>query len=167
MLTTYPSGVRQQNLLAEKIFNIQLEHIVVGNWAAELINSFGEMVKEITAIPFTTFNEYPLRFYNSDTVELINSDNPTGHFIKKDDILYLLEELKNRNVQFIFNESFIDFAEKEKRYTLIDGDILEKYPNLVVIKSISKSYGVPCLCLGVLASKKTGLVQNVQKNNSI
>lgn len=195
LLTAYPSGARQQNLLAGKIFNILPEHIVVGNGAAELIKSFGGMVTGKTAIPFPTFNEYPARFCNSETVEisvnketfeysvndilntvdenkasnvlLINPDNPTGHFLKKEDLFHLLDELKSRNVQLIFDESFIDFAEKEIRYTLIDEEIIEKYPNLVVIKSISKSYGVPGLRLGVLVSSKTELIQEVQKNNSI
>lgn len=93
------------------MFNILPEHIVVGNGATELIKSFGEMVTGKTAIPYPTFNEYPARFCNSETVEipvnkenfeysvediiktvdankatnvlLINPDNPTGHFIKK------------------------------------------------------------------------------------
>src|SRR5699024_1481565 len=37
-------------------------------------------------------------------------------------------------------------------YSLIDDEILNKYPNLIVIKSISKSYGVPGLRLGILAT---------------
>jgi len=195
LLTAYPSGARQQNLLAGKIFNILPEHIIVGNGAAELIKSFGSLVTGRTAIPYPTFNEYPARFCNSETVGisvdretfeysvedilktvdeskatnvlLINPDNPTGHFLKKEDVLRLLDGLKARNVQLIFDESFIDFAEPSIRYTLIDEEILEKYPNLVVIKSISKSYGVPGLRLGVLVSSKKEVVREVQKNNSI
>lgn len=78
-----------------------------------------------------------------------------------------MNELKSRNIQLIFDESFIDFAEAEIRYTLIDEELMEKYPNLVVLKSISKSYGVPGLRLGVLVFSKTESIQNVQKNNSI
>ncbi len=195
LLTAYPSGAKQQNLLAGKIFNILPEHIVVGNGAAELIKSFGDLVTGKTAIPYPTFNEYPARFCNSETVEisvnketfeytaddiikcvddnsannvlLINPDNPTGHFLKEKDVLYLLDELKKRNVQLIFDESFIDFAEKEIRYTLVNEEIIEKYPNLVILKSISKSYGVPGLRLGILVSSRVDLVQKVQKNNSI
>ncbi len=195
LIAAYPSGARQQNLLAGKIFNILPKHIVVGNGAAELIKSFGEMVTGKTAIPYPTFNEYPARFCNSETVEisvnketfeysvedilktvddnnatnvlLINPDNPTGHFLKKEDLFKLLDELKLRNVQLIFDESFIDFAEPSIRYTMINESIIEKYPNLVILKSISKSYGVPGLRLGVLVSSKPELIQEVQKNNSI
>ena len=148
-----------------------------------------------TAIPYPTFNEYPARFCNSETVEipvnrdtfeytvedilkvvdaekannvlLINPDNPTGHFLKKEDLFKLLDELKERNVQLIFDESFIDFAEKDIRYTLIDEEIIAKYPNLVIIKSISKSYGVPGLRLGILVNQDAALIDKVAKNNSI
>lgn len=195
LVQSYPSGAKQQNLLAAKIFNVLPEHIVVGNGAAELIKSFGGMVKGKTAIPYPTFNEYSARFCNSETVEIvvnkdtfnysiddilktvdankatnvliINPDNPTGHFLQKNDLLKLLDELYARNVQLIFDESFIDFAEQKKRYTLIDEYIINKYPNLVIIKSISKSYGIPGLRLGILVSSNLELISEVQKNNSI
>lgn len=195
LMRSYPSGARQQNLLAGKIFNVLPDYIVVGNGAAELINSFCRMVTGKTAIPYPTFNEYPARFCNSETVPvpvnpetfeysvsdilkvvdtekannvlLINPDNPTGHFLKKEDVLVLLDELKKRNAQLIFDESFIDFAELEIRYTLIDEEIIEKYPNLVILKSISKSYGVPGFRLGVLVNSNKEVIQEVIKNNSI
>ena len=153
------------------------------------------MVKGKIAIPYPTFNEYPSRFCNSESVPvpvnqetfeytvsdilkvvdeekansvlLINPDNPTGHFFKKEEVLILLDELKQRNVQLIFDESFIDFAESEIRYTLIDEEIIEKYPNLVILKSISKSYGVPGFRLGVLVNSNKNLIKEVIKNNSI
>ena len=87
--------------------------------------------------------------------------------MKKEDIFKLLDELKERNVQLIFDESFIDFAEKDIRYTLIDEEIIVKYPNLVIIKSISKSYGVPGLRLGILVNQDAALIDKVCKNNSI
>jgi histidinol-phosphate/aromatic aminotransferase/cobyric acid decarboxylase-like protein len=44
---------------------------------------------------------------------------------------------------------------------------LEKYPLLVVVKSISKSYGVPGLRLGVLASSNRNLIRDIRKDVSI
>lgn len=195
LIRAYPSGAKEQNLLAGKIFNVLSEHIVVGNGAAELINSFGELLTGKTAIPYPTFNEYPSRFCNSETIEinvdretfeytvddilecvdknkannvlLINPDNPTGHFLEKNDVLFLLDELKRRNANLVFDESFIDFADKEIRYTLIDEEIINYYPNLVILKSISKSYGCPGIRLGVLVSSKNEIIAKVTKNNSI
>ena len=195
LLTEYPSGAAQQSLLASKIFNVMPEHIVVGNGAAELISSLAKYVKGKVAIPFPTFNEYPERFtqaevvpvptdeetfaYSADdilqtvkktnakTVLLINPDNPTGNFLKKEDVLHLCEELKKDGVTLIFDESFIDFADKEIRYTLLDEEILTSYPNLIVVKSISKSYGVPGVRLGVLAASDKAYIERIRKTNAI
>ncbi len=45
--------------------------------------------------------------------------------------------------------------------------MLLKYPNLVVIKSISKSYGVPGIRLGVMATSDENLLKEVENNMPI
>ena len=195
LLTQYPSGAAQMSLLAGKIFNLLPEHIAVGNGAAELISSLGERLTGKVALPYPTFNEYPERFTgcqivgiptnpddfsysaqdildvavreNVSTVLLINPDNPSGNFLEKADVLALLAELKKRGIKLIFDESFIDFAEKDRRYTLLDEKILCDFENLIVIKSISKSYGVPGLRLGVIASASAEYINQIKKTNAI
>lgn len=194
LLTSYPSGASQESLLAGKIFNVLPENIAVGNGAAELISSLGKTVEGTVAIPYPTFNEYPERFAGAKTVPvsvdknfsysvddilstvksananyvlLINPDNPSGHFFSKDDVLRLCKELSSLSATLIFDESFIDFADSPKRYTLIDEKILDENKNLLVIKSISKSYGVPGLRLGVLASSNNSFVSIIKKTNAI
>jgi len=195
LLTQYPSGAEQQSLLAGKIFNILPENIVVGNGAAELISSYGESITGNIAVPYPTFNEYPERFKNAtiipittnkedfsysakdilnqiedknvSTILLINPDNPSGNFIQKDEIIELLNQTKEKNIKLLFDESFIDFADSDIRYTLLNQKILNEYPNLIVVKSISKSYGVPGLRLGVLATSNLDCVKTIKKTNSI
>lgn len=195
LLTQYPSGAAQQSLLAGKIFNLLPETVAVGNGAAELIASLGEKLSGKIVVPYPTFNEYPERFINSEIVPLdtsgqdfnytakdilhmvessqanalllINPDNPSGNFIEKQEMLWLCAELKKLNVTLIFDESFIDFAEKERRYTLLDEKFLEEYPNVIVVKSISKSYGVPGLRLGVLACSNKDYINTIRKKNTI
>ena len=98
----------------------------------------------------------------NDILCLVNPDNPTGAFIEEKDILLLLDQAKIKNKLIIFDESFIDFATPDKRYTLIKDDILQQYPNLIVVKSISKSYGVPGIRLGVLASSNEQLIKTIK-----
>ncbi len=194
LLTEYPSGAFQLSLLGAKVFNINPEHIVVGNGAAELIASATKYISGKVGIPYPTFNEYPERLgkaevisipvakdfsytaediircvekQNLKTVILINPDNPSGNFLEKAEVLKLCRRLKEKGVALIFDESFIDFAEKEKRYTLIDETLLADYPNLTVIKSISKSFGVPGLRLGVLASADENYIEKIKKTNTI
>ena len=195
LITQYPSGAAQMSLLAGKIFKILPECIAVGNGAAELISSFGETLCGKIVVPYPTFNEYPERLANCEIIPmdtsgmnfsytakdiaaaakkqkagavlLINPDNPSGNFLSKKDVVNLLRELKKTGASLIFDESFIDFAKKEIRYTLFDQEILMEFPNLIAIKSISKSYGVPGLRLGVLASSNTELIGRIKKKNSI
>ena len=194
LLESYPSGDKQQSLLAGKIFGVLPEHIAVGNGAAELIASISELSSGKVVVPFPTFNEYPNRFGNENTiwlpanedfsysvedivrsaeensasyVLLINPDNPSGHFFTKQEVIVLAEQLSLKNVKLILDESFVDFAEPEIRFTFIDEELISKHKNVIVIKSISKSYGVPGIRLGVLVSGDESLIEKIQKNTSI
>ena len=98
---------------------------------------------------------------------MINPDNPSGNFIPREDVLGLAKWAKTRNIRLIVDESFVDFSVESVSNTLLLDNILESFPNLVVMKSISKSYGVPGLRLGVLATSDTSLIQIIRKDVSI
>lgn len=106
---------------------------------------------------------------NISTMVLINPDNPSGNYISVKGIVSLLSWTKENNIQLLIDESFVDFVELEaggelEDITLIREDILEKYDNCAVVKSISKSYGVPGIRLGVLASANIGEIEYIKKN---
>ena len=102
-----------------------------------------------------------------DALLLINPDNPSGNYLCSKDVRALLDEMKAAGKRLILDESFIDFADAEDDGSLLKQDVLECYPNLVLIKSLSKSYGVPGARLGVLASSDCGLIGRVRKHLSI
>ena len=193
LLCEYPSGMRVNALLASKNFGVKPEEIVIGNGAAELIKSMMESLSGKTGFVRPTFEEYPNRFVREDSVimmpdtdgfrygaddvisyfdakdisnlVIVNPDNPTGNYIPRADALRLVEWASKKGIRLVIDESFVDFSEENS--TLIDSEILEKYPCLVVIKSISKSYGVPGLRLGVLASGDTTLITDIKKDVAI
>lgn len=195
LITEYPSGIEVNNLLVAKYFGIQKEHIIVGNGAAELIKSFIESIQGNVGIVLPTFEEYPNRlkkeniiaFYpdNKDysytgedlkkffddkdisTLLLINPDNPSGNYIFKNEVLNLAEWALDRNIKLIVDESFVDFVNKEDNSSLLYDEILKEYPNLIIIKSISKSFGVPGLRLGILASQDKELIKDIKSDLSI
>ena len=68
--------------------------------------------------------------------------------------------------KLIIDESFVDFSDEEDS-TIIEQNILSANPNLYVMKSISKSYGVPGLRLGVLASGDTETIGKMKKDVAI
>ena len=193
LLSQYPSGQEVQRLLAGKMFGIEPDNVVVGNGAAEIIRALGKIIKGTFGLTFPTFNEYPesigydriIKFIpennnfeysldnllelskKSDNLILINPDNPSGNFIKKEDLLKIADELLKMNKFFILDESFVDFSTGGEENTLIKQSILDKYPNLIIIKSISKSYGVPGARLGIVATSNKEILNLINKELSI
>ena len=195
LLTEYPSGMQVNSLLAGKYFNIRQDFVVVGNGAAELIKSLMESIEGNIGVVFPTFEEYPnridrtrlvtfipcdadLRYTAEDlmsffgdkeisTLLLINPDNPSGNFIHKMDVLGLAEWCRQRGMKLIVDESFVDFTDEGTASSLLQNDMLLQYPNMIVVKSISKSYGVPGLRLGVMASSDAKLISAVKKDVAI
>lgn len=101
---------------------------------------------------------------------LINPDNPTGNYIEKNDLLLLIAWAQKQNLKLIIDESFVDFADvgcDVEELTLLTENILGMYDGLYVVKSISKSYGVPGIRLGILASSDTEMIQFLKKNVAI
>ena len=107
------------------------------------------------------FEKHPV-----DNLILINPDNPSGNYIPKEDLLKLVNWTQNKGICLLIDESFVDFAE-EKDNTMIKTEILNSNPHLYIMKSISKSYGVPGLRLGVLASGDVQLIEKLKKDVSI
>ena len=98
---------------------------------------------------------------------LINPDNPSGNFIPKADVLRLARWCEERGIRLVVDESFVDFSVDYATNSLLSDQILESYPHMAVMKSISKSYGVPGLRLGILASADTTLIAKIKKEVSI
>ena len=98
---------------------------------------------------------------------MINPDNPSGNFIPVNDVLELAKWCSARSIKLIVDESFVDFSDNYKDNSLLKNEILAAHDNLVVMKSISKSYGVPGLRLGILATSDTELISWMKKDVSI
>ncbi len=196
LLTEYPSGMAVMQLLAGKYFGVKRQYTVVGNGAAELIKSLMEQQGEgRIGVVYPTFEEYPHRLrkeqivpffpdnsdlhYTADdlmeffadkeveTLLLINPDNPSGNFIPKEGLLALASWSQQRGIRLVVDESFVDFSDDFEQNSLISNQLLEQYPQLVVMKSISKSYGVPGLRLGIMATADTALVDRVKRDVAI
>ena len=102
-----------------------------------------------------------------DTLLIINPDNPSGNFIPKTDLLRLCEWSKKKGFRLMIDESFVDFSENWENNTLLHDELLEQYPQLIVMKSISKSFGVPGIRLGILTSADKELIAHLKKQVSI
>ena len=194
LLTQYPSGMRVNSLLAGRNFDIHAENVVLGNGAAELIKALMERFEGKTGFIRPTFEEYPNRYdkgnsvcfypenenfsYTADDLTdffgdkdirnlvLVNPDNPTGNYIPKKDLERLIAWCEERDITLLVDESFVDFSD-ELGATLVTQDILDAHQKLYVMKSISKSFGVPGLRLGILASGNVEVISSLKKDVAI
>ena len=195
LLREYPSGMGVNSMLAAKYFDVSPNYMIVGNGAAELIKAYIENYVGKLGLTFPTFEEYPNRLpedrlvqyiptnsdfaYSAsdiknyfgdkdiDTLLLINPDNPSGNYVPYGDMIDLVEWAGSKGLKMIVDESFVDFAKVDGQFSLLRNEVLSAYPHLVVIKSISKSYGVPGLRLGVLSSGDKDIIAKLKKDVSI
>lgn len=195
LVSEYPAGMAINSNLASECWNVKQDYIIPGNGAAELIKVLMDDIKGKVGIIRPTFEEYPNRlpdeqvitfipkndmfryesdelidFFGSHKVEnllLINPDNPSGNFIPVDGIHKIAKWSEDSGIRFILDESFVDFSVGYEDNSFLRNEILERYPHMCVIKSISKSYGVPGLRLGILCSADTSLIAKMKKQVSI
>ena len=195
LLGEYPSGMKVNTLLASKCWGVSEAYILPGNGAAELIKGLMDNLDGKLGVVRPTFEEYPNRYdehlvetfipqnkdfrygvdelmahfgeHHVDTLLLINPDNPSGNFIKKDDVCRLASWCENNGTRLIVDESFVDFSDDWENSSLLSDSYLEQYPHMVVVKSISKSYGVPGLRLGILASADVSMIDQLKHQVSI
>lgn len=195
LLSAYPSGMEVNISLLAKIHKVRSEFICPGNGAAELIKIMMECMPGKWGMVCPTFEEYINRMETQsvvffvptnpdfhytaselisffaqkdlDVLLLINPDNPSGNYIPQEDLLRLIAWGADRSVQIVLDESFIDFCTDSPKSSLITNELLTRYRNLVVVKSLSKSHGVAGLRLGFVASADTLLIQSLRKKTPI
>jgi len=194
LIRKYPSGQNINSLLVSKIFNLKNEFVAVGNGASEIINIWMNNSKGKVGFIYPTFEEYSnrisddrkivfnapqsngfrytvddiIQYFNNKSLSsiiLINPDNPSGNFISKKDIFKLVIWAKNNNISILIDESFMDFA--IDNYTLLNNVFLYANKHVSIIKSISKSYGIPGVRLGFIASGNKEIISTIKKHLSI
>jgi histidinol-phosphate/aromatic aminotransferase/cobyric acid decarboxylase-like protein/choline kinase len=192
LVRNYPSGMNTIVNLMSRTVNIPAQKLVVGNGASELIRLLNLQYVKKVSMTIPTFNEYeselnPSEINYFDTVPhnfvldaeayvqsvkdsdsnialIINPNNPTSIFEPKEKIEWILRSLKDLEM-VIVDESFMDFVvrEGEERSLFSVDDLLDEYPNLVLIRSLSKEFGIPGLRLGYLASANEKFVRQMRK----
>ncbi len=189
LVQNYPSGHQKLSKLLSLWFrgeNIDQDNLIIGNGASELIRIINRhLVKKIT-IPVPTFNEYEnlgheqknyfqlhekegfrldpdeyinsVKKSNSNFALIINPNNPTGSISSKDDIIKIIENLKYLD-GIIVDESFINFSGDRDNSLQ---SLVTEYPNLLIIHSIGKEFGVLGLRLGYILTKNRKALKKIR-----
>lgn len=82
----------------------------------------------------------------SKIIFICSPNNPSGNLMKQQDVIKIIE---NFNGLVAVDEAYIDFANSVSFTTLI-----EKYPNLIVLQTFSKAWGLAALRLGMAFAQK-------------
>ena len=176
LVLNYPSGQNILAGLMGTLIDQAPERIVVGNGASELIKVIGRRLKRRLMVAVPSFNEWvnavpeeyvvesalePPSFRldvdrfvrdasdcGADIAVVVNPNNPTSLAVPKTEVIRLTEQLAERDILLIVDESFIDFTEDTRSGSMAPE--IERYRNLAIIKSLSKCYGIGGLRLGYL-----------------
>lgn len=158
-------------------FKIDYENIILGNGSTELIYLIVQTLKpKKVLIPVPTFCEYEralnnnnvsINFYKLkekqeylvsmdeiipqlagiDLVFLCNPNNPIGTFLPKKEMLTLVKEVQKRKIFLVLDEAFIDLYEEDSLIKEV-----KNYDHLIILRSLTKFYGLPGLRIGFAAS---------------
>jgi threonine-phosphate decarboxylase len=149
-----PESLRR--LLAET-WKIEQQQILLGNGATELIFFLARVILATQAtLALPVFSEFHRAFPTADAVALDSPEtwpesglfiltrpaNPTGQTI----VLDLLQKyLASSRADVLIDESFIEYSKAPSAATLID-----RFPRLMILRSLTKFYALPGLRLGAL-----------------
>ncbi len=87
---------------------------------------------------------------NEDTalIFIANPNNPTGILVEQNEIIRLLDNIPKTTI-LVLDEAYCEYAFDNPNHSL---SLLEKYPNLVLLRTFSKVYGLAGLRLGYSVS---------------
>jgi histidinol-phosphate/aromatic aminotransferase/cobyric acid decarboxylase-like protein/choline kinase len=171
-----------QEILNQKLAHFLLvpkERVCLLNGLSQVYSLLETLLGDKTAlIPEPTFGEYARIFRNrityrdegisnvkdipsrqidaADVIVFVNPNNPTGSCIKGAEIMGLARREPHKLI--IVDESFIEFAEQESVQ-----DMLQKEPlsNVWILKSLSKSLGIPGLRLGYVYTNDESAIHDL------
>jgi threonine-phosphate decarboxylase len=165
-INKYPEVLAES--LSKKIgehHGLQKDNILVNSGSTESIYLVAQAFRQKkTAIVIPAFAEYedaakmyqhevsfidwqqlnPSTQIKTELVFLCNPNNPTG------EIFTHIEELLSNNPQtiFVIDEAFIEFTLSISSSVLL----VNKYKNLIILRSLTKAYAIPGLRLGYMVS---------------
>jgi histidinol-phosphate/aromatic aminotransferase/cobyric acid decarboxylase-like protein/choline kinase len=183
---SYPSKQSIISGIFAKSSNVEPQQVAVGNGVSELMMTlfnnnesysivepyfleYQRILKSRLKVISRTFPDVSLwdslidwRNDPSTNLIVISPNNPTGEYLTTEQLLLLVEIGASANRKVVVDESFSDFSNIQK--SLLFSEILERHNNLIVLKSLGKSYGIGGMRLGVLCSSDRVFIQEVRSN---
>ncbi len=169
-VTNYGSSQAVLNRKLAYVEGCDESHVLLLNGASQAFPVLGRQLAGAAAlVPDPTFGEYARAFpgartypdrpgidldavrrdaATADVLVVVNPNNPTGTVVPSSWVLELAAERPGRLV--LVDESFVDFSDEPSVLPAVAAEGLD---NVVVLKSLSKSLGVPGLRLGYVYTR--------------
>ncbi|MCR4650044.1 MAG: aminotransferase class I/II-fold pyridoxal phosphate-dependent enzyme [Lachnospiraceae bacterium] len=177
------------NLLSER-YSVSNKNIIAGNGSSELFMALAHafrLAKVLIPVPsfygyeyaFSENSEklifYPLKEEDEfkisedlfeeldkgyDFLILANPNNPTGKLTGKETVEKIVKKCLEKNTKVLLDECFIELSDENN--SLIPET--EKYPNLFVVRSFTKTFAIPDLRIGYLVCSDEKAVEKVKKH---
>ena len=177
-ITLYPdsNSTALREALGCHFGNINKNNVIVGNGSTELIYLFAQVFLkrgDVALVAAPSFGEYANAIVKSGgkskhlklthdfqielnafleemeglrAVFLCNPNNPTSMLIPDNTLREIIEKALEEEVVVLLDEDFIEFVEDEKRHSLVNR--ISKYPNVFVLRTFTKFYGLTGLRVG-------------------
>ncbi len=173
---------------------VEPEQILPGNGTAELIHLVTRWRRAaLAAVVVPTFTEYeravradggevlPLHLREEEDFDpsrlradaalgpeeaqlgfICNPNNPTGRLWPAEELRRRLEEFHRAGMDVVVDEAYMDFVRDEGRYSAVDW--IKEFPQLIVLRSLTKSFAVPGLRIGygVASAERVGALAQLQ-----
>ncbi|GFN34810.1 pyridoxal phosphate-dependent aminotransferase [Tepidimicrobium xylanilyticum] len=178
-MTSYPDiKYRCLKSSISKYLNCDMENVVVGNGAVDIIDNFTQIYPRIIVI-LPSFSEYEERalIHNKEVIRLKykedftidldsiekvvnhkallvlgNPNNPTGLRIERETLIKLYEIVKQKEGYLLLDEAFYEFCPVD--YDSIEIFKKDSYKNIGIIRAATKFFGLPGIRLGYACVSK-------------
>jgi len=172
----------------EKYTHLPKSNIIVGNGAIEILYNFcyaflSKTTKVLIHIP--TFQEYEtavklndckisyfksinlskdldsfiLQIPKNGCIFLCNPNNPTGELLTKKELLSIIIKAKKLKTLVFIDECFIELVPDYDESVI---SYVKKYDNLFILRSLTKSFGLPGIRIGYACGSKE-IIKILQK----
>lgn len=97
-----------------------------------------------------------------DLLILCNPNNPTGQFLKRQQMMEILRQCREHGIRLVVDEAFIDFVAGGEMETMITA--MHEYKHLYVVRALTKFFAIPGLRLGYAVASNENILRRMHDN---
>ena len=196
VITSYPDrDYKELRKIIGSYCQVRPEYVVTGNGSTELISllisqrkakhalilgpSYSEYERELSLAKARS-SVYLLKEENNfkidlehfiealkddvDFLILCNPNNPTSSAILHNDLEKILKICNEKGIFVMIDETYVEFAPHVNEVTAMP--FIEKYDNLMILRSVSKFYAAPGLRFGYGVTKNKEFLNTLKANQN-